>query len=72
MKAEGEKRLSNNAGGRSAFFILHPSTFILQKSARMVGNLLLQVAQQAQYDSGLAHPDSRSLIRPGIWRSVPP
>ena len=58
MKAEGGKRLSNNAGGRSAFFILHPSTFILQKSARTVGNLLLQVAQQVQYDSGSCPRDS--------------
>jgi hypothetical protein len=58
MKAEGEKRLSNNVGGRSAFFILHPSTFILQKSARTVGNLLLQVAQQVQYDSGSCRRDS--------------
>ena len=58
MKAEVEKRLSDNAGGRSAFFIFHPSTFILQKSARTVANLLLQVAQQVQYDSGSCRRDS--------------
>jgi hypothetical protein len=58
MKAEGGKRLSNNAGGRSALFILHPSAFILQKSARAVGNLLLQVAQHVQYDSGSCPRDS--------------
>jgi len=52
MKAEGGKRLSNNAGGRSALFILHPSAFILQKSARTVGNLLY-LAQEAQYVFGL-------------------
>jgi hypothetical protein len=29
MKAEGGKKLSNDAAARGAFFVLHPSAFIL-------------------------------------------